>query len=125
LKKGERTLFDALDLSGFDMALSLVGSFNEGNLEAVPEKHGLIVVGEESRFLFVGRNDNLRASAQELVRGPAIGVMANHFWRPDPARLNIRFFAGEAFERVTVQRWQLKMIVEKKPVFNWPIHSAA
>ncbi len=121
----ERTLFEDLNLNEIEPALSLLGNFAEANVDSLPEDVGLIVVGEESRWLYVARNTCLREGAKELVRGPALDVMANHFWRPDRNRLVLRVLVGPQFEKVGVVKWQMKLIEERSPVFNWPVCGVA
>jgi hypothetical protein len=51
--------------------------------------------------------------------------MANDFWHPKPENILIRIFSGAKFLKVPVSQWQLKLICENKPIFNYPVQERA
>lgn len=125
LKKSQMTLFDQLDVDRIEPAIREVGTFSQIDVKALPESSGLIEVTEGSRPLYIVNGGNLRDVARELVEGPAFKLMANHFWDANPAKLNLAFLTGTTYEDVVLKKWQLKLIAERQPVFNWPVKPAA
>ena len=89
--------------------------------DPVPAQEGIIEVLDRSQYLYISRSEDLRSVAEQITSESSLNFMANEFWRPKRENLVIRFYAGHEFLKVPVLRWQLKLITEKKPVFNWPI----
>ncbi len=57
----------------------------------------------------------------QITSESSLKFMANDFWQPKRESLLVRVFAGRQFLGTKVSEWQLKLISEKKPVFNWPV----
>lgn len=125
MARKDQTLFEDLNVQEIEPALQPIGSFAEAEVDAVPESIGLIEVAEPKRTLYIARNTDLRAAVGELVKSSTLASMANRFWHPNPQLLTLRILPGESFENVTLRYWQLKLIAEREPVFNWPVHKAA
>ncbi|MCH7704672.1 MAG: hypothetical protein IIB61_06140 [Planctomycetes bacterium] len=81
-------------------------------------------VVERNRYLYVARNENLRAVVKEFIDGPTLSAMGNQFWTPDPESIHVHVFVGTRFLNTPMRQWQLKVIEERKPVFNLPIRAA-
>lgn len=56
-----------------------------------------------------------------MVQPKSLQFMANDFWQPTPENIFLRIFPGGSYQKTSINRWQLKLISEKKPVFNYPI----
>ncbi|MCC6579840.1 MAG: hypothetical protein IT440_05315 [Phycisphaeraceae bacterium] len=126
LRREDKTLFDHLDPQKIEPKLSCYGAFSQLRIDDVPSSEGIIEVREEStRFLYITRTNDLRCAARELVHGPALSVMSNHFWKPDRDSLVMSAIAGKDYDNISLRQWQLKLIAAHEPVFNWPIKTAA
>jgi hypothetical protein len=113
--------FEQLDEAGFESATKDLGTLDQITGSAVPVGEGVIEVLEGAKYLYIARNENLRAVIEQFAAGSALRVLANHFWAPRPESIGVRAFSGSRFQDATVQEWQLKLIRERKPVFNWPV----
>ncbi len=122
--RAELPRFDELDSRAIESRLSSLGTLDSISPEDVDAKEGLIEVLERDRYLYISRNENLRAVVTEFVQGSTLEVLSNLLWTPRPDSISLRVFAGATFQNSTILRWQLKLIREKQPVFNWPILAA-
>lgn len=116
IAKQNEELIDSLDTTAIEPAFVPVTPA----LELKPQP-GLIELLENQQYLYISRNENLRAAIDQITSESSLSFMANEFWRPRKEALTIRVYAGEKFLKVPVSQWQLKLISEKRPVFNWPV----
>jgi hypothetical protein len=114
-------IVQSLDPERLESAFVDVGSLNSLKPSAVPGGEGMVEILEHNRHLYISRNEDLRAAVDQIASPSSLGFMSNEFWHPNPADLQIRVFAGRQFLKVSLSQWQLKLISEKKPVFNWPV----
>lgn len=125
LKKDEAKLFEGLDPVRLESELQDLGNLENAQADKAPAGTGLIEVLENDRYLYISRNENLRATIHQLLSGPTLKLMANQFWSPKSSSIRLRIFDGKMFQGTSVARWQLKLIHEKAPVFNWPVSEVA
>jgi hypothetical protein len=95
------------------------------HVEDAPEGLGLIELKEGAKYLYIARNENLKLTIGQFLTGRAFDIVASGFWRPDLNSITLRFAAGTEFGRVAVAQWELRLIRDRQPVFNWPIHKKA
>lgn len=117
----ELDLFDQLDADVIQRDFQEIGTAKTATAKDAPASEGLIEVLENDRFLYISRNENLRAVVGQFVTGDTLRLMANHFWSPKRESISIRILPGTSFHDTSVQRWQLKLIQAKSPLFNWPV----
>ena len=123
--KNEGELFAHLDAAQIEPRMDNLGVLATVKLQDVPASEGLIEVLERDRYLYIARNENLRAVVEQFTCSKTLDVMANHFWKPQLDTIRLRAFQGSSFLDQSVRRWQIKLIQEKTPVFNWPVSQAA
>lgn len=116
IKKNNVELIESLDSATIEAAFAPV----QRMVELKPEA-GLIELLEDNRHLYISRNENLKSAVEQITSESSLHFMANEFWRPRRENLVVRVLAGEKFLEVPVSQWQLKLITDKKPVFNWPM----
>lgn len=121
LAKGDAPLFERLSTLQMESALKELGALDEIDPRWVPNGEGLLEVLEQDRHLYISRNEDLRAVVGQFVSGQTLTMMTNHFWTPRPETIRIRAYFGSTFMDTPVHRWQLKLIQDHHPVFNWPI----
>lgn len=121
LKKKQLGFFRELDLDAFEAAMSDRGPLSGLRLGDLPEEPGVIRITEPPRYLFVADPRSLRDSMAPFLVGRALDAMADAFWRPDPTQLRLGLFVGDTFNGVPVAHWELKLIHDRQPVFNWPV----
>jgi len=90
------------------------------NLTEIPKSAGLMEVRESSRELYISRNENLRGAVNVLFERHAISIMENPFWKPDLSKIEIRYISETSMGPTELKRWELKLLCEQSPVFNWP-----
>jgi hypothetical protein len=49
----------------------------------------------------------------------------NQFWHPDAQTIELRVFSGKKFLDFSIRDWEAKLILERQPIFNLPVHQAA
>ncbi len=91
------------------------------DLATVPNCGGIVELRQGSKNLYVSRNENLHDVLEILFDPRALGLMASPFWSPDPAEIQTRFIPTTTLESGKLERWELKLLTEQKPVFNWPV----
>lgn len=121
VERGELSLFGHLDSAALERQTKSLGTLSAVSPASVRPSAGLIEVLERDQYLYVSVSNNLQAVVREFVSGPTLRVMANHLWTPERSRIGLRIYEGADFDRTDMRRWQLKLIQEKEPVFNWPV----
>ena len=124
LAKKDLPLFESIDAAQIESKLTHVGPLSTIAADDVADEEGLLEVVERNRYLYVARNENLRAVVKEFIDGPTLSAMGNQFWTPDPESIHVHVFVGTQFLSTPMRQWQLKVIEERKPVFNLPITDA-
>lgn len=119
--KSSEELFKSLNVERIDNAFADLGVLTQLDTTALKDEAGIIEILENGRYLYISRNDHLRSSVEQIASNSSLVFMANDFWQPNPAKLSIRLLAGERFLNTPVSQWQLKLISEHKPVFNYPV----
>lgn len=100
---------------------SRMRSLDRLDLEAVPSCGGILEMRNGSKELFVSRNENLHDMVEILLGPEALSVLAGPFWFPNRSEIEARFIPTTTLAPATLERWELKLLTERKPVFNWPI----
>lgn len=116
IAKQRAALIDSLDTVKIEDAFADVR-----DASALDAREGLVELLEDGRHLYISHNEDVRASAEQLTSESSLAFMANDFWQPKRGSLQVRVFLGHDFLTVPVAHWQLKLISDKKPVFNWPV----
>jgi hypothetical protein len=119
--KKEEVLFESLDIPKIQSAFSEIGNISEIDITEVPSSEGIIELLEDNRYLYISRIADLHASVEQMRSPSSLAFMANDFWQPKPESLSIRIFKGPKYLEVPIKQWQLKLISENKPVFNYPV----
>ena len=72
--------------------------------------------------MYICRHDDLHAAVARFGDGRVFQAVANHFWTPDLGNIKLRIALGRELRGVSTQDWALRLIQERGPVFNWPVH---
>lgn len=102
-----------------------VGCLSNLHAQEVPESRGILRVTEGPKYLFVSRYKSLRASLTPFVDGSALEAMADRFWVPDRDEMHISTFVGDEFGGLGLEQWQICLIYDRRPLFNWPVRPHA
>ena len=123
LSRQSLPLFDQMDADVFETAMSDIGDATSVAIGDVPSRPGIVTVVEPKRYLFVLHHVDLREVVAPLLEQKAWDAMSDEFWTPDPRQIKLSIYAGQEFQQIKLPNWQLKLIREREPVFNWPIAS--
>jgi hypothetical protein len=115
--------------------LRLVNSFDHLTLDQVPDNEGVFLISERpndiadrrqsDRSLFVGAGENLREAVRPFESLRPFRAIANHYWNPRPERIMLRVASlTKKFEGTSTSLWELKLIHDRKPLFNMPVVAA-
>ncbi len=121
-KKSEFEKLASFDLGAIDSAFTSPISLSNVKSELIPQAPGLLEVREKDRFLYISRNECLRPAVEQFRTGKAFELVANGFWTPDLANISIQVVAGAKVEGIGIGLWERRLIHDRRPVFNWPIH---
>lgn len=121
--KAQRTLFDNLDVCDLDAVTDDIGPLSKASANRIPDTAGIVEFSEGNRYLYIAGNENPRLVFEQFKDGRALSALTNHFWQPEPDQIVVRVFEGREFNGVPIATWQLKLISELGPVFNWPVRS--
>ncbi len=113
------------DLETLEKAWSKPVSLAAVNPATLPSSPGLIEVKEGARYLYISRNDDIRPAADQLRTGKAFDLVANGFWTPKLDEITLQFTAGARVAGIGVGVWERRLIYDREPIFNWPIHKQA
>ncbi len=95
------------------------------NPDRIPASAGLFALREGTRYIYISRNDDLKAAALQLASGRALTLISNGCWSPNPETISLYFVSGNEVDGVSLNKWQLKLLYDRSPLFNWPIHREA
>jgi hypothetical protein len=121
-KKKDRAKLTSLDLREIDRAFTVPLSLAEVEPRDIPEAPGLLEVREKNRYLYISSNECLRAAIEQFHTGKAFDLVANGFWTPRLESITVQVVAGSKVAGVAVGLWERRLIHDREPVFNWPVH---
>ncbi|MDQ7014280.1 MAG: hypothetical protein Q9O74_10335 [Planctomycetota bacterium] len=126
LTKADTPLFQQLDLGLILDEFIDLGSVAERSNTEIPDGEGIAVLLEPTRPLLVSRFKDLQSGVNTLASRHVLeGLGADTaLWRPDPRDIQIRAISAEELPTASVQLWELRLIGEWRPVFNWPLRAA-
>lgn len=121
IQKANAEDIQAMNAERIESAFNTLGALDRVNRLDLKPGGGLVELLEDNRHLYISRNEDLPAAVHQMASGATLQFMANDFWTPDPNRLIVRVLPGDHFQKRPLSQWQLKLISEKHPVFNWPV----
>jgi hypothetical protein len=121
IPKNSEGLIESLNTRKIDAAFENLGAINQLTRKNLKEEEGLIEVLENDKYLYISRSADVRSAVDQISSDTTLKFMANDFWHPRPEKLSVRVLSVSRFLDVPISQWQLKLIGEKKPVFNYPI----
>lgn len=125
LAKKDRPLIESLDLEQIDKRASRPVPLTDFKQANIPAESGLIEVREGDRFLYIARNETLRSVAEQFATGRAFEIVASTFWHPQLDQIEVQFIEGKDVAGASLRSWENRLIHDRQPVFNWPVHDLA
>lgn len=123
MKQSEASLFEALDISELDAAMTDAGSLADPKLDNIPSGQGLVELSEPNHSLYVVWHNNVSDVVDQLRNPRLLSSVTGPFWSPQEEELTLRTVTGAAFKGVRLTVWERRMIQIKTPVFNLPVSS--
>ncbi len=121
IPKDKLDLVESLNAPKFEKQFEDIGTLDKLiGLELKPEP-GIIQLLERGKYLYISQNKNLLSAAMQIASNESLRFMSNELWQPRREDLSIRIFAGDSYLKVPLTTWQLRLIEEESPVFNYPI----
>jgi hypothetical protein len=124
LPKGRQRELTRLRASRLESQWSPFQSLAAVDISAIPKTPGIVEVREARRELYVSRNDDLHGVMRILAERQAISIMGSPFWHPNSNEIEARFIPETSTNPAMLEQWELKLLAEQKPIFNWPIKRA-
>ena len=125
LRKKDRPLLEKLDSAEIDRHASPAIPLTKVSEADIPAGSGLIEIKEGDRFLYISGSEFLRSAAKEFVSGRSFQILTSPFWHPQLDAMTLQFIAADGLAGVPLRIWQNRLICERHPVFNWPVHEMA
>lgn len=120
--KQDRDKLTSLDTGVIDHAFTEPRSLAKVELQTIPDGPGLLEVVERDRYLYISRNDCLRPAVEQFRTGEAFDLVANGFWTPHLENISVQVVAGTKIAGIGMGLWERRLIHDREPVFNWPVH---
>ena len=114
-----------LDLSLLDAASTQPICLPAIDESQIPVAPGLLEVKEHRRLLYVAYNDHLRSAINQFRKGDVFSIVESNFGAPRIDEITIQYVVGEKCQGVGMRYWERRVISDRHPVFNWPIHNHA
>ncbi len=125
MKKSDQSQLTDLDVSLIDKVTTTPQPLSAVHVNEVPDSPGLIELKEGERYLYVARNEHLRPAVEQFATGHAFAIVASGFWQPNMDTITLQYAVGNRIAGVGVAKWELRLIHDRCPVFNWPVHRLA
>jgi hypothetical protein len=120
----DRDKLTSLDIGAIDQAFTEPRSLAKVNLQTIPDGPGLLEVAERERYLYISRNESLRPAVEQFRTGKAFDLVANGFWTPRLDDISVQVVVGTKVAGVGMGLWERRLIHDREPVFNWPVHGS-
>lgn len=121
IKKKDATIIESLPTEQIEAKFTNLGTLDRVRAQDVAPAAGIVELLEDGRHLYISHTSDLHAAVQGVASESTLRFMGGPFWQPKPDHLLVRTFAGEEFLHIRLTQWQLRLIQDKKPVFNWPV----
>jgi len=120
--KHDREELMSLDVGVIDRAFTDPLSLSNVKSQTIPEVPGLLEVKDKDRYIYISRNECLRPAVEQFRTGKALDLVANGFWTPRLENITVQIVVGTKVEGVGLGCWERRLIHDREPVFNWPVH---
>ena len=100
-----------------------LGDLDQAAMKELPKGTGIIELREQEKPLFVMRPDSLEEAVERSFRPKVV----RHLFDNDPFfegridHVNLRIIPRKELPAATPKAWEITLIQEWKPRFNWPI----
>jgi hypothetical protein len=125
-KEKELPLFEKILKKPADKTVAEYGPLSGLNLRNVEKTDGIIGLLEKtrsSRFLYIATAKSVQDAVIPFTKIETFAALGNSFWSPSLASIHLVVFGiHEFFEDAPQATWAKKLVREKTPVFNMPIH---
>lgn len=124
----EKKLFESLRIKKIERKLVEYGPVGSLKTQAIKEQHGILALierDENERFLYVIESRSVQDSAKPFLNQTLFDVLANAFWSPSVNQIHLGIYGvGDHYAKASASLWEKRIIFDKTPVFNWPVHAA-
>lgn len=124
----ELTLFESLKSTDAEKTASDYGSLDRIDLQKIDPHDGIVGLVERthsSRFLYISQAKSVQDTVAPFLNRTVFDSLANTFWSPSLSLIYLIVYdIRERYRKATQSLWAKKLIHEKTPIFNWPVHRA-
>jgi hypothetical protein len=128
-KKDEAEILRKIQTADVEPRFRTVSTMDSLKVENIPEKEGIFLFSEKTaskdRPLYIGSDVNIRNGVEPFLDLSPFKSVANHFWHPRPETITLRIAALHDFEGIPTRSWALKLIHDREPLYNLPVHLKA
>ncbi len=128
-KAEEASLFDTISSARAENTRRDYGSLDRLDLQELDQVNGILGLVEDarlSRFLYITQASSVSQSVLPFTRKETFAALANSFWSPSLSSIHLVVYGiRDGYDNISQSIWAKKLIHDKMPIFNWPIHLAA
>jgi len=127
--KARLSLFGEMHLGLITRRWIDAGTIPSPRLDGVPEGAGIFTLSEsdnDDRVLYVRSTNALSRVLSQVIKPTLFEALRGPYWQPRPDAIALKLIPFE--KRLPLldyglRLWELKLILEKVPVFNLPVHT--
>jgi len=127
LDRNERSLFESIDLKhALNTMRTLEPDLQSESSRRETDEPGIVLLTECGRPLYLSRFDSMKLGAQLLHQAKlSTHLLADSkFWKAAPEATLIRFVPASTVSDAPLRLYELRLIQELNPAFNWPIRDS-
>ncbi len=127
-KAEEAPLFETINTAHAENTRRDYGSLDRLDLRELDQGGilGLVEDARQSRFLYITQARSVSQAALPFTKKETFEALANSFWSPSLSSIHLVVYGiNDRYENAPQSLWAKKLIHDKTPIFNWPIHIAA
>lgn len=119
----------AIESQQIEQELEVVGRLDHLSLVGVPNDTGVFAFSERNhtdKYLYVGSSENLREAVEPFREAEPFKAVAGRFWKPSLGNISLRIaVVKKKLFGLNAREMSLRLIEERHPLFNMPVHLAA
>jgi hypothetical protein len=128
-KPDEIPLFEAIKKVRTDNLAEDRGTLDKLDIQELSRSDaiiGLVEKARSSRFLYIAQAKSVQETVAPFLKQSVFEALANFFWSPSLSSIYLIVYDIHGqYHKASQSLWTKRLIRDKSPIFNWPVHDAA
>jgi hypothetical protein len=125
-EKDERTLFNSLSDKRAESTLRQEDPLDRIDVDKFRQVDAIVGLVEEARvrrFLYITETEDVAQTIAPFTKETTIRALGNSFWTPALSSIRVYLYdIRDTFRNARQSLWAKRLIYDKAPIFNAPIH---